>query len=290
MLDNKVALFMAVAEHGSMRSAAKALYMTQPSLSQQMNQLESDLGVALLRRGPKGIELTEAGRLFFDGAKQISTEADLLVQRVRQLGNQHTGTLRLCGGKNQRQLCLPEVSREFARRYPDIRQSFVTIAAKDIPGGIVSREVDLAEYWSSPALREAGCRWQRGRTYDVALAVPLAHRLANNASISLRDLDDEAVVVNAYGHFDCSDHIRDEMAVSPFSIRLVDANDDEAMENYALGNMMAVTPYPYSFGNAYAMVIPLEITSKIVSGFAYADDPSPETQLFVDLAREMFGD
>ena len=56
--------FLAAVEHGSFSAAAESLFMAQPSLSEQIRRLEAELGVALFARGGRGLELTEAGRLF----------------------------------------------------------------------------------------------------------------------------------------------------------------------------------------------------------------------------------
>src|ERR671913_357616 len=56
--------FLAAAEHGSFSGAAHTLLMSQPSLSDQIRRLEAELGVALFVRAGRGVELTEAGRLF----------------------------------------------------------------------------------------------------------------------------------------------------------------------------------------------------------------------------------
>ena len=56
--------FLAAAEHGSFTAAARSLYIAQPSLSEQVRQLEAELGVDLFVRAGRGIALTEAGRAF----------------------------------------------------------------------------------------------------------------------------------------------------------------------------------------------------------------------------------
>ena len=64
MLDvRRLQIFSAVAEHGSFTAAAEALFMTHSAVSQQMALLERQLGLSLMIRGPRGVELTDAGRV-----------------------------------------------------------------------------------------------------------------------------------------------------------------------------------------------------------------------------------
>src|SRR5919202_1484913 len=77
--------FLAATEHGSFSSAAESLFMAQPSLSEQIRRLEAELGVALFARGGRGLELTEAGRLFRPHAERTVAAAHEAVDSVREV-------------------------------------------------------------------------------------------------------------------------------------------------------------------------------------------------------------
>src|SRR6266404_850892 len=85
--------FVAVATHGSFNRAAEILHLTQPALSRQVKDLEEELGVPLLVRGQNKVELTEAGELFYEEARQVLARADEAIQRVR--GEARRETLRV---------------------------------------------------------------------------------------------------------------------------------------------------------------------------------------------------
>src|SRR5579864_5775148 len=77
--------FIAVAEEGSLTVAAeRRLHTAQPSLSRQMRDLEYEVGVALLRRSVRGIELTDAGRAFLDHARLAVTQAEAAKEAARR--------------------------------------------------------------------------------------------------------------------------------------------------------------------------------------------------------------
>jgi LysR family hca operon transcriptional activator len=80
--------FVAVAESGSLKLAAEEkLHTTQPSLSRQIRDLEEEVGAALFVRNARGVELTDAGRIFLDHARVMLSQAEAAVQSVRQVSN-----------------------------------------------------------------------------------------------------------------------------------------------------------------------------------------------------------
>ena len=78
--------FLAAAEHRSFSAAANALLMAQPSMSEQIRRLEAELGVPLFVRAGRGVELTDAGRLFVPHAERVLAEAREAVEAVREVG------------------------------------------------------------------------------------------------------------------------------------------------------------------------------------------------------------
>ena len=77
--------FLAVADERSISSAARHLFMSQQTLSEQIRQLEKAVGVPLLLRGPRGVTLTAAGERLAAGAAAVAAELDALVDEVRRI-------------------------------------------------------------------------------------------------------------------------------------------------------------------------------------------------------------
>src|ERR1700684_3753372 len=75
--------FIAVAEMGSLTEAARRLYTSQPSLSRQIRDLEDEVGVELLSRSVRGVELTAAGKAFLDHARLALMQVDAAVDTAR---------------------------------------------------------------------------------------------------------------------------------------------------------------------------------------------------------------
>src|ERR1700754_430210 len=85
--------FVAVAEEQHMTRAAARLGIQQPPLSQQIRDLESELGVQLFERAPRSIRLNAAGQLFLQDARRLLAEAQDAVTRVRQAARGESGRI-----------------------------------------------------------------------------------------------------------------------------------------------------------------------------------------------------
>jgi DNA-binding transcriptional LysR family regulator len=87
----QVRYFVGVAETLSFRQASKQLYVSQPSLSVQIKQLEHELGVLLLRRSKRGVEITRAGEIFLAAARENFVETQASVCSGATCGERRDG-------------------------------------------------------------------------------------------------------------------------------------------------------------------------------------------------------
>ncbi|WP_317693403.1 LysR substrate-binding domain-containing protein [Serratia sp. UGAL515B_01] len=113
-------MFQSIIEHGSFRAAAKALHQTQPALTQSMNELEKMLGTSLLIRGPRGVVLTEAGKLFEPRVKLVLKELERAVNEAKQLSTNSRGTIELGSSSLPFFTMLPSAVQRFHKRFPQV--------------------------------------------------------------------------------------------------------------------------------------------------------------------------
>jgi DNA-binding transcriptional LysR family regulator len=85
--------FIAVAEESGLGRAARRLHVSQPALSQQISDLEDELGLRLLRRNSRGVELTEAGRAFLTGARRVLVAAQQAAEHAQEAEKGERGRL-----------------------------------------------------------------------------------------------------------------------------------------------------------------------------------------------------
>jgi DNA-binding transcriptional LysR family regulator len=135
--------FVAVAKHRHFGRAAEAVYVTQPALSQQVQRLEAELGIALLRRTSRGVELTPAGEDLLGRAESILAE----VTRARGAMDEHAGVVRgavRVAATTADALHLPDVLAAFHREHPGVRLALRHASASEVLALVRRGAVDLA--------------------------------------------------------------------------------------------------------------------------------------------------
>ncbi|GKU26666.1 LysR family transcriptional regulator [Clostridium folliculivorans] len=112
--------FITIAEEGQITSAAKRLNMAQPPLSQQLKLLEEELGVKLVERGSRSIQLTDAGKELKKRADHILELTDTAVKELKDFNNGLKGTLSIGTVSSSGATFLPERIQKFNENFPQI--------------------------------------------------------------------------------------------------------------------------------------------------------------------------
>jgi DNA-binding transcriptional LysR family regulator len=114
-------LFVEVAKANSFRRAAEVLDIPNSTISRRIVALERDLGLRLFNRTTRRVELTEAGRMYFNNCKQIIQEAELAIQALSDLQTQPSGVIRASMPVDFSVIHLSPLLADFSLRYPGIR-------------------------------------------------------------------------------------------------------------------------------------------------------------------------
>lgn len=190
---------VAVAETLSFRKAAEQCHVSQPSLSAQLAQLESALGVRLFERDRKRVLPTEAGKVLVRRARQILLEADDLVVAAKQLGDPLTGTLRLGVIPTISPYLLPQITPALRLRYPKLSVNWVEdktdALLRQLDSGKVDAVLIALEATIGNVEREVVAR------DPFVLATPPGHPLgAKNAPATTQELQGVNVLLLDDGH------------------------------------------------------------------------------------------
>ena len=109
---------LTVMQEGSITAAAKKLYISQPSLSQMIKLVETNLGTAIFNRSTDSITLTYAGEKYIEAAKQILTINNNLQKEIDEINHEDHGSLKLGIPVQRAMQVLPYVLPRFMKRYP----------------------------------------------------------------------------------------------------------------------------------------------------------------------------
>jgi len=185
--------FVAVAEAGSLTVAAEQrLHTSQPSLSRQIRDLESELGVQLLTRRARGIELTPAGRAFLDHARLVLSQVDAAGEAARRVAHPSKPCFTMGFLTGHELKWMPEALRILRDELPNIDVMVSSQYSPLLADGLSKGKIDVAFLRREKGVPELAYRVLVKEPLLVVL--PSEHRLAALKAISPRDLVGEIFV------------------------------------------------------------------------------------------------
>lgn len=188
----------AVADTGSFSRAAERCQIAQPSLSQQIQKLEEDLGVRLFDRLGRSIRLTEAGRAFLPHARSVleqieAARSSVTVQHADVRGSVSVGVIPTIAP-----YLMPAYAAAFTEKFPEAKMRIVEEMTPVLVEGLRDLSIDLAIL--ALPLRHKDLEIVPLRTEPVFAALPKSHPRAGSESLSLKDLRGEPFVMLRDGH------------------------------------------------------------------------------------------
>jgi LysR family transcriptional regulator, repressor for citA len=135
--------FITAAECGNFRRTAELLYISQPSVTVHIKQLEKELGILLFQRDGKKIKLTEAGKRYLIHAKRLLREYQSGLEDLHSFSQGYSTRLSLAISPLIADTILPYVLKSYTKQYPEVEISVQIIESTDIEQAVLSEEVDL---------------------------------------------------------------------------------------------------------------------------------------------------
>lgn len=179
--------FVAVAEEGSLTVAAqKRLHTAQPSLSRQIHDLERELGVPLLIRGPRGIELTPSGRVFLDHARVALLQVEAAGEAARRAARPAKTSFALGFLTGYEMDWLPAVMGILRGQLPGTDITIHSEDSPDLAAGLIRGKIDLA--FLRPEKQAPGLQFKLLRHDPVTVLMPHDHPLAARSTVRPQDL------------------------------------------------------------------------------------------------------
>ena len=174
--------------------AAESLYLSQPSISLQLQALERELGVELLQRSRRRINLTDAGEALYELARPLVDGWDNLDRDFQtKIKGLQAGRLTVAAGSSTIQYLLPELVRSYRERFPTVQLQLANVTGKD---GLALLRADEADFAVGSMLDVPNdIAWAPVYHYDPMLITPLDHPLASKQSVSLEDLSPYGLIL-----------------------------------------------------------------------------------------------
>src|SRR5260221_4340192 len=185
--------FVAVAEEGSLTNAAKRrLHTAQPSLSRQIRDLEAEVGVKLLERGARGIELTAAGRTFLDHARLALLQVEAAGEAARRAALPEKATFMIGFLTGHEMVWLPDALRILHEEEPGSEITLASQASPDPAGALMRGKMDVA--FLRRETQAPGVTFKFMIKEPLGAMVAAGHPLASKKEISPQEIAAETYI------------------------------------------------------------------------------------------------
>jgi len=240
---HQLAYFESVSRHLHFTRAAEELHVAQPSVSQQIRKLESELGAPLFHRMKRRVALTEAGKTFLPHARAVLQRLAEARVEVQELSGLHKGTLAVGAPPSVGTHLLPRALATFSRRHQGITLTFREAGSRTLLQLLEEGVLDFAvviQPIRHPALETLPLLEE-----ELLLAVPRQHALANgHRRVRLEQLREEPFVMLREGTYDLRDQTLAACRRAGFepAIGLDGGEMDSVLRFVAAGIGLAILP------------------------------------------------
>jgi DNA-binding transcriptional LysR family regulator len=237
----------AAARTGSLTLAAAELNYTTSAVSQQIALLERETGAQLLERHPRGVRLTEAGRVLVEHAGSVLAELQVAEDELDAVQHGQGGRLRFASFPTANAVLMPRAVAAFRPRHPNVELVLSERDRDDGLAGVAERELDLAlvyEFSLVPVVVPDEVRLRALLTDPVNIMLAEGHRLARRRRLRLVDLADETWI-QGVRHGSTIDVLPMACRAAGFEPRILFRTDDQTTVRglVAAGLGIAMVPW-----------------------------------------------
>ena len=187
--------FLAVGEALNFTKAAGQIRVAQPWLSRQVQDLEDEIGVDLLRRSSRGVSLTAEGKLFLEEVRELLKYANESVEKVRALARGEHGELHIGYAPVPTAEILPPALAAFRKVVPRVKASLHDLSSDEIVAALHDGTLELGVLVKPTGGQTAGIEFELLRTYPFCVALAAEHPFARMKSIPVEKLPTQPLMV-----------------------------------------------------------------------------------------------
>lgn len=193
MLLRHINYFLAVAEYRSFTRAATSLYVSQPALSQQIKQLEEQLGCQLFDRSGRSVRLTDAGEMYARYARNALQDLQEGKRAINDVKNLSSGELRIAITPTFTTYLIGPLIKVFHERYPKVTLSVKEMSQEQMEQRLLDDEFDVGIAFEN--VHSADIESQTLLVETLALVVRKDHPLAQESVVNLQILNQQSMVL-----------------------------------------------------------------------------------------------
>ncbi len=186
---DQLRILKAISTEGSFKRAADSLYVSQPAVSLQVQNLEKQLNVPLFDRGGRRAQLTEAGHLLLSYGEKVISLCQETCRAIEDLQNLQGGTLIVGASQTTGTYLLPRMIGLFRQKYPDVSVQLQVHSTRRTSWAVANGQVDLAIIGGEvPTELQETLNIIPYADDELALILPVFHHLAQEEAIQKEDL------------------------------------------------------------------------------------------------------
>ena len=186
---DQLRILKAIAAQGSFKKAADLLYVTQPAVSLQIQNLEKQLEITIFDRGGRKAQLTEAGRLLLEYCERILNQCDEACKAIEDLNSLKGGTLVIGASQTTGTYLMPRMIGLFRQNYPEVSVQLQVHSTRRTGWSVANGQIDLAIIGGQlPEDLENLLQVIPYATDELALVLPSKHPLSNKKELLKEDL------------------------------------------------------------------------------------------------------
>jgi DNA-binding transcriptional LysR family regulator len=195
MLENRhLRYFIEVARSLHVRRAAERLHIAQPALTQNIQQLESELGVELFHRESRHLRLTEAGEIFLVEAEQSLRQFDHAQKTAQRAARGEVGKLVLGFQSTAGLSVVPNLLQNFRTEFPEVEVTLIESGSTAQKRALRSGEIDIGLVYALP---DAEFAYRELEPESLVIALPEDHPLAAKDSVAIVELAQEVFILSS---------------------------------------------------------------------------------------------
>lgn len=236
--------FIAIANSKSYSTAAKSLFVTQPTLSWNIQKLEEELNDKLFFQSNNSLKLTDSGELLFEEGQKILTNLEEVVEKIQKRSRQTNQTLKV-GLTVLFAIQYMEQIMNFTSSNPDVDVTFVQRGSIELQKMLANKEIDvglLSFPIYEPTINIESLKTSHG-DYSVSVVMPYNHELAHKKSIKIPDL--KGFKISSFSsNYVLGKVLRDRCQEFGFHPNIMFTNDnwEVLLQNAALNTGITIMP------------------------------------------------